>query len=173
MNNKQVDEEVKRLQNEIDGLQRKLINLKHEQGLALKKAPYEVEVPKDIEDYVFVDECGGIDGMFICNETWAKKIYERGHAFKTDKEAEKYDKKRVLITKMEDWADKYNEGWTPDWKLSNIDRYKIKYDPDNRDLFISDDCIFYDFPTLPYFKSRELASRFIEEFGAEIIEVFC
>ena len=50
---------------------------------------------------------------------------------------------------------------------------KIKYDPDNRDLFISDDCIFYDFPTLPYFKSRELASRFIEEFGAEIIEVFC
>lgn len=93
MNNKQLDREVNRLQDEIDGLKRKLINLKHKQGLVSKKTAYEVEVPKDIEDYVFVDESGGIDGMFICDEKWAKKIYERGHAFKTDEEAEKYDKK--------------------------------------------------------------------------------
>lgn len=173
MNNEQLDREVNRLQNEIYELKRELINVKHKQGLASKKTAYEVEVPKDIEDYVFIDESGGIDGMFICDKKWAKKIYERGHAFKTDEEAEKYDKKRVLITKMEDWAKKYNEGWTPDWKLSNIDRYKIKYDPDNHDLFISNDCIFYEFLTLPYFKSRELASQFIDEFGDEIKEVFC
>lgn len=171
MNNKQLDREVNRLQDEIDGLKRKLINLKHKQGLVSKKTAYEVEVPKDIEDYVFVDESGGIDGMFICDEKWAKKIYERGHAFKTDEEAEKYDKKRVLITKMEDWTKKYNEGWVPDWNDDGEQKYYVVYD--YYGLAIRWNYCCRNFTKLPYLKSHELAEQFIDEFGDEIKEVLC
>ena len=55
MNNEQLDQEVKKLQNEIYGLKRKLINLKLKQGLASKKKPYEVEVLDDLEDYYYID----------------------------------------------------------------------------------------------------------------------
>lgn len=171
MTNEELEQKVKRLEEQLTEVRIELLERK---ASFIPYKPYEVEVPDDIADYYFVSELGAItllkDVFFSAGY---EKVYQRGLAFKTKEEAKQYDKERILLFKLHKWAEEHNGGWTPDWKLSNVDRYKIKYDPDNRDLFISNDCIFYDFLTLPYFKSRELASQFIDEFGDEIKEVFC
>ena len=97
MNNEQLDQEVKKLQNEIYGLKRKLINLKLKQGVAYKKKPYEVEVLDDLEDYYYVDEAGAIDLVGIYRKYEQKEIYIRGLAFETVEEAEQNDKERILL----------------------------------------------------------------------------
>lgn len=172
MTNEELEQEVKRLEEQITNLRIKILESKAE------KKPYEVEVPKDIEDYVFVDESGGIDGMFICDETWAKKIYERGHAFKTDEEAEQYDRECKLQFKLNKWAEEHNEGWTPNWKEQHEEIYEVQFNRfprcfDEDVLVINEVDEVISMSKLPYFKSYKIALEFIKEFRDEIIEVFC
>ena len=53
-----------------------------------------------------------------------EQIYKRGLAFKTKKEAKKYDKELILLFKLHKWAEEHNEGWYPDWEDSE-DKYFI------------------------------------------------
>ena len=115
MTNEELQQKVKRLEEEIINLKLKLE----------EKKPYEVEVPEDIGDYYFVSELGVItllkDVFFSAGY---EKVYQRGLAFKTKEEAEQFDKERVLINKLKNWAEEHNEGWTPDWSNFNeIKRY--------------------------------------------------
>lgn len=173
MNNEQLDQEVKKLQNEIYGLKRKLINLKLKQGLASKKKPYEVEVLDDLEDYYYIDEAGAVDLVGIYRKYEQKEIYIRGLAFETVEEAEQNDKERILLFKLHKWAEEHNGGWKPDWKDDDEEKYTVRYDYEDNRFVIFYSHSYKEFSKLPCFISRDFAEQFIEEFGDEIKEVFC
>ena len=51
MNNEDLQEMIEQLASTIDWIKTKIVDLQEEKGLAPIKAPYEVEVPGDLEDY--------------------------------------------------------------------------------------------------------------------------
>ena len=172
MNIEELQEKFEQLASTIDWIKTKLVDLQEEKGLAPVKTPYEVEVPEDIENYYYVDEGGDIKRAFIFNETWVEKVYQNGLIFKTEEEAEKYYKERILLFKLHKWAEEHNRGWFPDWEECD-DKYYITYHY-GLDCFQTA-CEYREdiFCKLPYFKTEEIAEQFIEEFGEEIKEVFC
>lgn len=171
MTNEELEREIKRLEEQIED-QINSLRIKFLESEENKK-PYEVKVPEDIGDYYFVDIDGLVVSLLGYSDEVQKDIFKRGLAFKTRKEAERYDKERQLIQKMKDWAKKYNGGWTPNLN----DEYEKKH----YIIYRVQDKIFENFHTwhynhffkLPYFKSEEIAEQFIEKFGDEIKEVLC
>lgn len=138
----------------------------------IEKKPYEVEVPEDIEECIFLSENGRTGNIYNIHEKWTKEVYQRGLTFKTREKAEKYDKERILLFKLHKWAEEHNEGWTPNWKESD-DKFFICYFHNSGSFHVKNAWNANDFHKLPYFKSEELAREFIEEFGDEIKEVLC
>lgn len=167
MINEELEQEVKRLEEQITNLRIKLLESKAE------KKPYAVEVPEDIGDYYNPDEFGVIDHLEDFSTAYGENCYIRGLAFKTTEEAGQYDKERILLFKLHKWAEEHNEGWTPNWEDDDEEKYTVRYDYSDN-LFV----IFYshsykEFSKLPCFISRDIAEEFIEEFGDEIVEVLC
>ena len=122
MINEELEREVKRLEEQITNLRIRLLESK------VDKKPYEVEVPEDIKDYYYVDEGGSIEGMFVFNEIWMKKVYRRGLVFKTEEEIEKYEKERILLFKLHKWAKEHNGDWTPNWEDLEEEKWVAMYD---------------------------------------------
>ena len=171
MNNKEIQEKFEQLASEMDWIKTKLVDLLEEKGLAPVKTSYEVEVPEDIDDYYYVDETGIIYKLSVYVEAEQIKILNRGLAFKTREEAERYDKERILINRAKDWAKKYNEGWTFNLKDYNEKKYFVEYNSYYEPLEYNYCRTLNLFSKLPYFKSEELVREFIKEFGGEIKEV--
>ena len=172
MNNEELQQKVERLERAIDWIKTKLVNLQEEKGLTPVKTPYEVEVPEDIENYYYVDETGRIDSLCVYVEDAQKEVYKRGLAFETREEVEQYDKERILLFKLHKWAEEHNEGWYPNWEVSD-DKFYIYYFRNTESFCVGSDWNCNTFNKLPYFKSEELAREFVEEFGDEIKEVLC
>lgn len=139
----------------------------------VEKKPYEVDYPKNLEDYYYVDVDGAIDLVGIYFVETQKEIYDRGLAFKTVEEAKQYDKERKLLFKMHKWAEEHNGGWRPNWKDLEEEKWAAMYDNKYKIFEIYENCRYLELLKLPYFKSEEIAERFIEEFGEEIKEVLC
>lgn len=168
MTNEELEQKVKRLEEQLTEVRIELLERKAE------KKSYEVEVPEDIEDYYYyVDGYGHINSLKGFSITFMHSHYQRGLAFKTKEEAEQFDKERILINKFKDWAKKYNEGWTPNWEDIKEEKWSVMYDDKNKELETYVNYKKQDFLKLPYFKTQELAEQFIEEFGDEIKEVLC
>lgn len=167
MTNEELEQKVKRLEEQIKDLK---IKLEEKAG---KKA-YKVEVPEDIGDYYFVSELGAItllkDVFFSAGY---EKVYLRGLAFKTKEEAEQFDKKRILIKKLHKWTEEHNGGWRPNWKDLNGEKMSVIYDNEYERFKSVKNYRYQEIIKLPYFKSEEIAEQFIEEFGDEIKEVLC
>ena len=136
--------------------------------------PYEVEVPEDIGDYYFVSELGAItllkDVFFSAGY---EKVYLRGLAFKTKEEAEQFDKERILINKLKNWAKEHQRDWTPDWSNFNETKHYITCKKEVGEFDMNFCRTFRHLIKLPYLKTEEIAEQFIEEFGDEIKEVLC
>ena len=164
MTNEELEQEVKRLEEQITNLRIKLLESKTD------KKPYGVELPKDLEDYYYVDETGRIDILCVYVEDAQKEVYKRGLAFETREEVEQYDKERILLFKLHKWAEEHNEGWYPNWEGSD-DKFYIYYFYNTESFCVGSDWNCNTFNKLPFFKSEELAREFIEEFGDEIKEV--
>lgn len=178
MNIEELQEKFEQLARSIDWIKAKLFDLQEEKGLAPVKTPYEVEVPEDIGDYYNPDEFGVIDHLEDFSTAYGENCYIRGLAFKTKEEAEQFDKKRILINKMEEWAKEHQGDWTPNWKDDDetihevqIDRFPM-YACDSP-LVINEVEEVRSVSIFPYFYTYETARKFIEEFGGEIEEVFC
>lgn len=178
MTNKELQEKFEQLASEIDWIKTKLVDLLEEKGLAPVKTPYEVEVPEDIEDYYYVDVDGGIELVGIHYGETQKEIYKRGSAFKTREEIEQFDKKRMLINKMEEWAKEHQGDWTPNWKDDDETIHEVQID--RFPMYMCDSPLVINeveevrsVSIFPYFYSYETARKFIEEFRGEIEEVFC
>lgn len=166
MTNEELEQEVKRLEEQITNLKIKILESKAE-----KKA-YEVEVPEDVEDYYYVDETGLIERLWAYDINEQIEVFKRGLAFKTKEEAEQFDKERIIINKLKDWAKKYNEGWTVNWEESE-DKFYIDYHHGSKCFQVKNAWHANAYHKLPYFKSAEIAYQFIEEFVEEINEVLC
>lgn len=166
MTNAELEQEVKRLEEQITNLKIKILESKAE-----KKA-YEVEVPEDVEDYYYVDETGLIERLWAYDINEQIEVFKRGLAFKTKEEAEQYDKERILIKKLKDWAERYNGGWTVNWEESE-DKFYIDYHHASKCFQVKIAWHANTFHKLPYFKSEKIGQQFIEEFVEEIKEVLC
>ena len=138
-----------------------------------EKKPYEVEVPEDIDDYVYINNIGNIYDLNTFTIVEFEKIYKRGLAFKTEKQAEQYDKERILLFKLHKWAEEHNGEWTPNWKDFDEFKYSVTYDYDEYKFRINSSWYETTFSKLPYFISYDIAEQFIDEFGEEIREVLC
>ena len=166
MTNEELEQEVKRLEEQITNLRIKILESKAE------KKPYEVEVPEDIENYYYVDEIGSVNLLsdsFV--ESDYDELYKRGLAFKTKEEAEQFDKERILINKLKHWGKEHQRDWTPDWSNFNETKRYITCKKEQGEFDVNFCRTFQHFIKLPYFKSEEIAEQFIDEFGDEIIEV--
>lgn len=176
MTNEELEQEVKRLEEQITNLRIKILESK---GGLIPYKPYEVEVPEDIGDYYFVSELGAItllkDVFFSAGY---EKVYQRGLAFKTREEAEKFDKERILINKLKDWAKEHQGDWTPNWNDDDETVHEVQID--RFPMYVCDSPLVINeveevrsVSVFPYFYTYETARKFIEEFGGEIEEVFC
>ena len=168
MTNEEFEKELKRIEQVVTELRNKLLESKAEPTYY---SPYVVEVPEDIDDYVYINNAGNTFDLNTLTIVGFEEIYKRGLAFKTVEEAEKYDKERILMFKMHKWAEEHNEGWTPDWNDDGEQKYYVVYD--YYGLTIRWNYCCRNFTKLPCLKSHELAEQFIEEFGEEIKEVLC
>lgn len=167
MTTEELEQKVKRLEEELTEVRIALLESKAD------KKPYEVELPDDIGDYVFVTESGNIKTIHFSPRTWTEEVYRSGLLFKTEEEAEKYNRERMLLFKLHKWAEEHNEGWKPNWKDMDEEKRSIEYDNENEEFKTFIIYYYRQLSKLPYFKSKELAEQFIEEFGEEIKEVFC
>lgn len=133
------------------------------------KKPYET---KKYRDYLYINHLGKTWHLDAYSKKGAEEIYKRGLIFKTEEEAEHFDKERILLFKLHKWAEEHNEGWTPNWNESES-KYFVEYDSSCGSLDFDSYYMLNPFSKLPYFKSEEIARKFIEEFGDEIKEVLC
>ena len=163
----------KELQQKIERLEQQIKDLKVKLEEKAEKKPYEVEVPEDIENYYYVDADGLIESLISYSDEVQKGIFKRGLAFKTKEEAEQFDKERILINKLKNWAKEHQRDWTPDWSDFNETKRYITCKKEQGEFDMNFCRTFRHFIKLPYFKSVEIAKQFIEEFGEEIIEVLC
>ena len=167
MTNEELEQKVKRLEEQITNLRIKILESKAE------KKPYKVEVPEDVEDYYFLDETGNIVYKALYSSNYQKKTFIHGLAFKTKEEAEQHDKERILLFKLHKWAEEYNGDWTPNWNDFEEKQYHVVYDYEDKQFYVRYEHYSETFTKLPYLKSYNLAEQFIEEFGEEIKEVLC
>ena len=158
--------DLKQLEQEIDRLKEIVVNLKNE------KVKFEVEVPGDIETYYTVSVTGELEKVGQYREDLHKHIYKFGEAFETSESALSYYKERLLLKKLEDWAEEHNGDWYPDWEDCD-DKFYIAYHYGLNCFQVCSNMRFNTFNKLPYLKNDELAREFIEEFGDEIKEVLC
>lgn len=174
MNSEEIQEKFEQLASAIDWIKTKLVDLQEEKGLAPVKTPYEVEVPEDIGNYYYVSESGDIDLVEdVFHDIDYEGLYQRGLAFKTREEAEQFDKERILINKLKNWAKEHQGDWTPDWSNFNETKRYITCKKEQGEFDMNFCRTFRHFIKLPYFKSVEIAKQFIEVFGEEIKEVLC
>ena len=170
MTNEELEQKVKRLEEQLTEVRIELLERK---ASFIPYKPYEVEYPKDLEDYYYINENGDIDLVGIYHEYEQKEIFKRGLAFETVEEAEQYDKERILLFKLHKWAEEHNGGWTPNWDDTDEEKYTVRYDYSDNQLETFYSYSYKEFSKLPYFISDDTAQRFIEEFGEEIKEVLC
>ena len=170
MTNEELEQKVKRLEEQLTELRFKILESK---GGLIPYNPYEVEVPEDVDGYVYINNLGNIYGLNTLTIGECEKIYKRGLAFKTREKAEQFDKERILLFKLHKWAEEHNRGWKPNLNDEYEKKYFIIYHVQDKIFEIFHTWHYNYFIKLPYFKLVEIAEQFIEEFGDEIKEVLC
>ena len=173
MTNEELQEKFEQLASTLDWIKTKLVDLQEEKGLAPVKTPYEVEVPEDIDDYVYINNAGNTFDLNTLTIVGFEEIFKRGLAFKTREEAEQYDKERILLFKLHKWAEEHNGGWTPNWNDYKEEKWTVMYHNECEEFEIYENYRYREFLKLPYFESEEIAELCIKEFREEIIEVLC
>lgn len=168
------EQKIQELTERIENFQTGLDELKEELE-KLQKKPYEISYPEDDTEMYYIDDYTGKlkEKMFdICND-YDKHLYEIGLYFDTEEEAEQFIKEQTLIKKIKCYAKEQQGGWEPDWSNTNQPKYCVGVDRFIKEI-ICECCWGYDkLPKLPCFKSGKIAQACIDEFGDEILEVFC
>lgn len=173
--NKEWREEMDK-QKLINEMNKKIDELKNEflEKIAAleEKKPYEISYPKDNKIVFYIDDYIGElkERPFDITDSCDKRLYNMGLYFDTKEEAEQFKREQTLIKKIKCWAKEQQGDWQPDWKDDEIKYYIMEeYDRLETDYTVC----YRMFTKLPYFKSEEIAQACIDEFGDEILEVFC
>ena len=168
------EQKIQELTERIEKFQAEMNELKKELD-ELREKPYEISYPNDREKIYYISHYFGQVkewGFNIGNEA-DKCLYDIGLYFDTKEEAEQFKREQTLFNKLKRWAKEKQEGWTPDWSGLSEGIYTIDYDAFDDELYTADATVYMRFSKMPFFKTEELAQEFINEFGDEILEVFC
>ena len=161
----------------INEMNKKIDELKNEfleKIAALEEnKPYEISYPEDGTEMYYIDDyTGELEGKTfdICDD-YDKRLYEIGLLFYTEEEVEQFIKEQTLIKKIKCWAKEQQGDWKPDWRNSEQLKHMIIFNYNELSIwgYYGNDI----FSKFPYFKSEEIAQACIDEFGDEILEVFC
>ena len=163
----ELTERIEKSRAEIDELKKELEEL--------QKKPYKISYPDNgIEVYYIDDYYGEIDSRkYDAFNKDYEHSYDTGLYFDTEEEAEQFIKEQTLIKKIKCWAKEQQGDWEPDWEDTDEFKYYIKIYVKNEELWVDSSCTGNTFSKLPFFKSYEIAQACIDEFGDEILEVFC
>ena len=159
------EQKVQEINQKIDKLKRELEEL--------RKGTYEVSYPKDGEKVYFINPYSSSIQHWSFNN-WndgIKQLYKLGMLFDTKEEAEQFLKEQTLIKKIKCWAKEQQGDWQPNWNDGNETKHHISFK--NNRLSIWHWYTNKLLTKLPCFKSQEIAQACMDEFGEEIIEVFC
>lgn len=139
------------------------------------KKPYEISYPNDEATVYYPNHFDGQikKSKFNVNCDADESLYEKGLLFDTKKEAEQFIKEQTLIRKIKCWAKEQQGDWQPDWKDEKEQKYSLNCFAKKKKFYIDKWNCLTQISKLPYFKSKEIAQACIDEFGDEIVEVFC
>lgn len=168
------EQKIQELTERIENFQTGLDELKEELE-KLQKKPYEISYPNDGEKIYYISHYFGQVkewGFNISNEA-DKCLYDIGLYFDTKEEAEQFKREQALIKKIKCLAKEQQGDWEPDWSDINQCKYFIKIYVKDKELWVNSSYTGNTFLKIPYFKSHEIAQACIDEFGDEILEVFC
>ena len=163
----ELTERIEKYQAELDELKKELEKLQNK--------PYEISYPNDGEKIYYISfQSGQVkEWDFNINYEADKCLYDIGLYFDTKEEAEQFKREQTLIKKIKCWAKEQQGDWEPDRDDEDTLKYDIYYPETEMKLKIFDAYSINEFKKLPYFKTEEIAQACIDEFGEEIIEVFC
>lgn len=144
-----------------------------------EKKPYKISYPDNETEVYCIDDYYGdiVRRKYDAFNEYCKHLYDTGLYFDTKEEAEQFIKEQTLIKKIKCWAKEQQGNWKPDWKNDEafyevqFNRFPRHFDEDV--LVINGIDEFVSISTLPYFKNYKIAQACIDEFGDEILEVFC
>ena len=162
----ELSDKIEKSQTEIDELKKELEELQDK--------PYEISYPNNGEQIYYISYHSGQvkEWDFDISYEADKYLYDIGLYFDTEQQAEQFLKEQTLIKKIKCWAKEQQGDWQPDWDDMREGKYL---------LFVDGEGFVYKTASvdktylskLPYFKSKEIAQACIDEFGDEILEVFC
>lgn len=160
----------------INEMNKKIDELKNEFSEKIaaleEKKPYEISYPEEGTTMYYIDDYTGkiLDKVFDPDDHH-KYLYDIGLLFDTKEEAEQFIKEQTLIKKIKCWAKEQQGDWKPDWRNSEQLKHMIIFNYNELSIwgYYGNDI----FSKFPYFKSEEIAQACIDEFGDEIVEVFC
>ena len=140
-----------------------------------EKKPYEISYPNDGDCVYYPNHFNGQikKSNFKVDRDDDKSLYEKGLMFNTEEEAEQFLKEQTLIKKIKCWTKEQQKDWQPDWKDIDECKYFIKIYVEDKELWVNSTYTGNTFLKLPFFKSQKTAQACIDEFGDEILEVFC
>ena len=163
----ELTERIEKSQAEIDELKKELEKL--------QKKPYKISYPEDGTEMYYIDDYTGEleEKTFYIWNDGDKRLYELGLYFDTKEEAEQFKREQVLIKKIKCWAKEQQGDWEPDWSDGDEKKFYIYYDGQNEMLRIHTWSVSNILSTSPTLKTIEIAQACIDEFGDEIVEVFC
>ena len=161
------EQKIQELSNKIDRLKKELEELQDK--------PYEISYP---EDGTKVYHISALNGKIRIREYGVldngdKNLYDIGLYFDTLEEAEQFKREQTLIKKIKCWAKEQQGEWEPDWNNENEGKHYMGYHYEDKCIYVVTNKSCDSFLKLPYFKSKEITRACIDEFGEEIIEVFC
>lgn len=161
----ELTERIENSQAEIDALKEELEKL--------QEKSYKISYPKEYKLMWYLDDCACVTGYQYYNTAVDRAFYESGLLFDTKDEAEQFLKEQTLIKKIKCWTKEQQGDWEPDWSNTNQRKYYVEINRFRKKITYDWYWEHDKFPKLPYFKTGEITRACIDEFGNEILEVFC
>ena len=161
----ELTERIEKSQTEIDELKKELEELQDK--------PYEISYPIGYKLMWYLDDYTNVTSYQYNNIAVDRVFYKSGLLFDTKEEAEQFKRERALIKKIKCWAKEQQGDWKPNWSNINKRKYYVEIDRSSKTTNCDWSWDHDKLSKLPYFKSQEIAKACIDEFGDEILEVFC
>lgn len=167
------EQKIQELSNKIEKSQAEIDELKKELE-ELQEKPYEISYPEPRTKMYYINDYTGEIHFRVLNvlDSDDKHLYDIGLYFDTKEEAEQFKRERALIKKIKCWTKEQQGDWEPNLDEDTL-KYDIYYSETEMKLKVFDAYSINEFKKLPYFKTKEIAQDCIDEFGDEILEVFC
>lgn len=139
-----------------------------------KNNRFQVALPKEFDTFYYIDDLDNEINLLYFEpfDENDRKRFLTGRLFETEEEAEQHLKESELLFRIKKWAEIHNDGWKPDWLDMRQSKYFVICDMYAKNFIVHNAGVFkYMTNDLPYFKTSEIAYKFIKEFGEEIKEV--